>query len=104
MGDAMRVFLHVTQYIKEEGFSALEAIVRDHRDRLSKYEGFVSLRRLHAKEPQRDDEFHLTLEFESEELLMRWRQSDDHVQIAERYKPYWTQDPVASFYTVEDVS
>ena len=99
----MRVLIHVRQYLSSEGFEALPSILEEHRKLVSEFEGFVSLKRLYPHEPASEGEFHLALDFESEGLLMKWRSSPQHVEIAERYKPYWTRDPDVDFYNVENL-
>ena len=92
--------IRVRQFLNEEGLNAFPAMFAEHRLLASAFAGFISLEHSGSGATGRNNEVEVTLEFESEALLKRWRSSSQHEQVAARYRRYWTREPEIVLYSV----
>ncbi len=93
--------IRVRQFFSEEGLKAFPAMFAEHRHLASAFAGFTSLEHSRSGVTGGNNEVELALEFESEALLMRWRSSPQHEQVAAGYRRYWTREPEIVLYSVQ---
>ncbi len=97
----MSAFVRVRHFLSEEGMKEFDSVLAGHQLLASAFPGFISLQHSRPNEPERNQEACVTVEFENEVLLMRWRSSPQHEQIAARYRRCWTREPEILLYSVE---
>src|SRR5215208_6022633 len=98
----MSAFAYVKQYFLPEGMRHFPEVYREHKTRATRYEGFVSLRRLVPLDESSPDEVFLLLEFTDKELMLRWRRSEDHQWVAGQYSQWWVKPPEMLLYSSEE--
>ena len=98
----MSALIRVRQFLSEEGLNAFPAMFARHRHLASAFAGFISLKHSGSGWTGRNNEVEVTLEFESEVLLKRWRSSSQHELVAAGYRRYWTREPEIVLYSVQD--
>jgi heme-degrading monooxygenase HmoA len=97
----MSALIRVRQFFSQEGLKAFPAMFAEHRRLASAFAGFISLEHSGPGATGRNDEVEVTLEFESELLLKRWRSSPQHEQVAAGYRGYWMREPEIVLYSVQ---
>ena len=98
----MSAFAYVKQYFTPEGVRRFPDVYREHKRRASRYEGFVSLRRLLPLAESPPNEVVTLLEFSDKELMLSWRGSEDHAWVAGQYGQWWTKPPDMLLYSSEE--
>ena len=88
----MSVRVHVKQFVTGEGLSAFPALLEEHRRAAAAFPGFISLHGC-SSQCEGNAELEITLEFQDESLLKKWRSSAPHERIAADYRRYWTREP-----------
>lgn len=97
----MTGFAYVIHFFNDEGLRRFPEMFAEHRRRAAKYPGFVSLRQLHPFAEIKPEGTFTMLEFSDEQLMLKWRASDDHKWVVEQYKRLWTKDPQVILFTSE---
>jgi hypothetical protein len=97
----MSGFAYVIHYFNDQGAKRFPELFVEHRRRAQTYQGFVSLRRLIPDGEPRPSEVTTMLEFSDQELMMKWRASQDHQWVAKQYSQFWIKDPHVVLYTAE---
>jgi len=95
----MRGFVYVVHYFSPEGSRRFPEMFREHQQRAARYAGFVALHHLKPMQPIRSDGTFTLLEFADEQLLLKWRASEDHKWVAAQYRTHWTRDPDVLLFT-----
>src|SRR3989442_1744744 len=93
----MSVSIHVRHFFNTDGLKAFPALFEEHRRSAAAFPGFISLQHSRLSEASPDGRVEVTLEFESEPLLIQWRCSPQHEQIAGGYRRYWIREPEIVF-------
>lgn len=98
----MSAFAYVTQYFSSEGINHFPEIYQEHKKRASRYDGFVSLRRLLPIGGSPANEVVTLLEFSDKTLMLTWRASEDHAWVAAEYGRWWVKPPEMLLYSSEE--
>jgi len=94
------IMVLVKHFLNEEGRAIFPDWVRETREVLKKYPGFVSLQRIQPL--NQPEECYMLLSFESMKDLKNWSASDEHKEIMNRLKPYRTQPPLPQIFEIVD--
>ncbi len=103
----MGVAVLVTFPIPVQREPALRALLRSHHMAVSKQPGYVRLRQLIDQsnpQPQGDAQMsvQLMLEFQRQDQLTAWRESQQHQQLVRKYQQLWFAAPVVTFFEIEE--
>jgi heme-degrading monooxygenase HmoA len=98
----MSAFAYVKQYFSPEGVNHFPGVYREHKERASRYEGFVSLRHLLPLGESLPNEVITLLEFSDKAHMLRWRGSEDHTWVAAQYGRWWVKPPEMLLYSSEE--
>jgi heme-degrading monooxygenase HmoA len=98
----MSAFAYVKQFFSAEGVERFPAVFREHKHRASRYEGFISLRRLLPIADSSTGEIVTLLEFSEKDSMLKWRGSEDHAWVASQYGQWWLKPPEMHLYTSDE--
>lgn len=98
----MSAFAYVRQFFSPEGVSRFPDVYREHKQRVSRYEGFITLRRLLPLAESPPNEVVTLLEFTDKSLMLTWRASEDHKWVASQYGKWWVKPPEMLLYSSDE--
>ena len=80
------IAIHVQHFLDKKGQEYFAQWLKETANTLKKISGFISIRQL--VNPDKKNECHLLLEFQSEILLEKWVTNDSHQMILEKLEPF----------------
>ncbi len=98
----MRAYAYVTQTFSPDGMRRFPELLQEHRRLAGAHKGCVSVRRLTPLTGDLGNQVVTLTEFESAEMMLAWRASEDHAWVAGQYGQWWEKPPVMLLYSSPD--
>ncbi len=94
----MPLLIHSQHFHDTEGRLAFPSLLDEAHRLVSRFEGFIALRRLVPEGVGAAGECHLMVEFADQETWNAWVASPEHDLIAAKMMGHWTREPLVRVF------
>jgi len=97
----MSLVIHSQHFHDEEGQRLFPELMMEAQRVVSRFDGYIALRRLVPANPATVTERHMLIEFRDQASWDAWVKSPEHDELAAKFTKHWTRTPQVQFFTVE---